>query len=77
MKAEALSAYIKNQAEKVNKVSIGAKLSFSMGFAIPVPEGTEQEDMKTVDKELVSLMWSFERVNIRGNEYYILFPFGR
>jgi len=76
MNAGELSTYIKNQAKKVHEASTTSHLSFSVGFAIPIPGNTTLEDMQTVDKELRSLMHSFERIRVRGKEYYILFPFG-
>ena len=78
MTAVELLEYISNRAKKVNGVSngTGARLLFDIGFAIPIPEGTREEDMDVVDKELVTLMWSFERVCIRKQQFYVLFPFG-
>ena len=78
MTAVELLEYISNRAEKVNGVSngTGARLPFDVGFAIPIPEDTREEDMAIVDKELITLMWRFERVSIRKQQFYVLFPFG-
>ncbi len=73
MSAIELSEHIKKQAGKASVLAISPNCSLGTGFAIPIPESTE-EDRKEVDRELLLLAWTFERLKIRGKEYYVLFP---
>lgn len=74
MNAVELSAHIKKKAELVNKMACSHNGTLGMGFAIPIPQGTEEKAIKDVDVELRLLMWSFQRLKIQGQEYYVLFP---
>ena len=79
MSTAELLSYMMTQGEKVGAISnpnVAVRLPFSAGFAILIPKGTEQTAMEAVDRELISRRWSFERIKIRGEEYYVLFPFG-
>lgn len=69
-------AYISGHTEKINKVCLNGSLPSSVGYAIPIPRTTQQSAIMIVDTELRSLKWCFSRVNIRGQEHYILFPLG-
>lgn len=76
MNKSELLEYVKRFADKANNAVLEMHTTASIGFAIPVPSGVSEADMGEVDTELVKLCWSFERVEIRGKQYYVLFPLG-
>ncbi len=74
MNPEELLRYIMRKVKQVNEIATTRTDVYGLGYAIVIPEGTGEEATRTVDRELISLIWELERVTIQGKEYYVLFP---
>ena len=77
MNTEELIEYINDNTKNLD-VLLKQGLFVNIGFAIPIPEGTQEITKQDVDEKLsVDQMWSCHRTIIEGIEYYVLFPFGQ
>ncbi len=67
--------HMKRKIEVISQMTCTSGASvLGIGFAIPVPDNTEEVVMRFVDQELLALRWNFVRQKITGQEHYILFP---
>ena len=75
MNAKELLEHVQGQAVIVNETANSARVRiWGMGFAVPIPDGADEEAKIAVDTELLAVMWEFQRLKIGGREYYVLFP---
>ncbi len=77
MNAADLSSYVKRMAEKINNLCTRSGFFDPIGYAISIPRNTSEQDIETVEKELVALRWSFEKATSSHGVYFVLFPMGK
>lgn len=73
MDASELIQRVTSAAERISEIAPQSRL-FGLGYAIEIPRHASSAARDAAQSQLTTRGWNFERVMIRGLEYFVLFP---